>query len=82
MCVIETKPPLGSLIDVDIVDVIVVNKETELTIWSIALVSMIQGVYVWAKILPDILEKMWSWVVGKQPTWLAEFQKPFNTVMQ
>jgi phosphoribosyl-dephospho-CoA transferase len=32
MYVIETKPPLGSLIDVDIVDVIVVNKETQLTI--------------------------------------------------
>ena len=46
MCVTETKSPLGSLIDVDKVAVIVVNKETQLIIWSMALVSMIQGVSV------------------------------------
>jgi hypothetical protein len=32
MCVTKTKSPLGSLTNVDIVDVIVVNKETQLII--------------------------------------------------
>jgi hypothetical protein len=91
--------PLGNLTWVDTTIVIVVRKEIEPTIWSVALVSMIHGLWSWEWLdatwkiwewitekteceksklfeeklwIPDIVEKMLSWLTELLPTWRAD----------